>query len=239
MLGVGSISNVQVEGGATPYTYAWYNSSQQQIGSGTSIANLNAGTYTLTVTDSRCGNASITYSLTNETVAVSPPSVSNVALCSSGNALITVNNASSTVTYRLYSDNVSTQPVAEQKGGVFNVTITGNTIYYVSQLNGSCESDRVPVTVTVGLSVLNIANTITPNGDGINDYWVIKGINEYPNAEVQVFTRYGNRVFDSKGYGTPFDGTYGGKVLPTGVYYYIINLNTNCNLLSGSLTIIR
>ena len=238
-LGTGSISNVQVEGGATPYTYAWYNSSREQIGNGASIANLSAGTYTLTVTDSRCGNASITYTLTNETIAVSPPSVSNVSLCSSGNALITVNNATPSVTYLLYSDNVSTQPVAEQKGGMFNVNITGNTIYYVSQLNGTCESDRVPVTVTVGLSVLNIANTITPNGDGVNDYWVINGINEYPNAEVQVFTRYGNRVFDSKGYNTPFNGTYGGKILPTGVYYYIINLNTNCNLLSGSLTIIR
>jgi gliding motility-associated-like protein len=96
------------------------------------------------------------------------------------------------------------------------------------------------VQVTIeGISALNIANTITPNGDGINDYWKISGIENYPNASVQIFTRYGQKVFDSKGYAQPFDGTSNGTPLPVGVYYYIINLNTNCNLLSGNLTIIR
>ena len=60
-----------------------------------------------------------------------------------------------------------------------------------------------------------------------------------PNSLVQVFTRYGQKVFESKGYEHPFDGTHGGKELPTGVYYYIINLGTSCNILSGNVTIIR
>jgi gliding motility-associated-like protein len=73
----------------------------------------------------------------------------------------------------------------------------------------------------------------------VNDYWQINNIANYPQALVQIFTRYGQKIFESKSYSLPFDGTYKGQKLPPGVYYYIINLNTNCSLLSGSLTIIR
>jgi gliding motility-associated-like protein len=97
----------------------------------------------------------------------------------------------------------------------------------------------VEVQVTIGLSGLIIPNTFTPNNDGVNDLWVIKNIENYPGALVQIFNRYGQRVFESKGYSQPFDGKYGGSLLPPGVYYYIINLNSNCSLLSGSLTLIR
>ena len=93
--------------------------------------------------------------------------------------------------------------------------------------------------MTVGVGSTDIANAFTPNGDGINDYWQIKNIQNYAGATVQVFNRYGQLLFESKGYAKPFDGTYKGQKLPAGVYYYIINLNAKCNLLSGSLTLIR
>ena len=238
-LGVGSISAADIEGGLQPYTYTWYNSGNQQIGTGPSISNLSAGTYTLNVISARCGESNTLYTVANETADVAAPSVQNVALCSSGSAIISVNNPSSSAIYRLYANQTDTQPLDQQKGGTFIVKVTGNTSFYISQLNGSCESARAEVKVTVGLSALNIANTFTPNGDGINDFWVINGIANYPAAEVQVFTRNGQRIFDSKGYAAPFDGTFNGKNLPDGVYYYIIDLHSNCSLLSGSLTVIR
>jgi gliding motility-associated-like protein len=162
-----------------------------------------------------------------------------VQLCGAGSALLVVNNPGSSMIYHLYNNPTNIQPLDTQQSGVFNVVVTGNTNYYISQSSGNCESPRAQVNVTVGLSALNIANAFTPNGDGINDYWKINGIENYPGAIVRVFTRYGQKVFDSKGYSKPFDGTVDGENLPVGVYYYIINLNTNCNLLSGSLTIIR
>ncbi|WP_373615921.1 gliding motility-associated C-terminal domain-containing protein [Mucilaginibacter sp. OAE612] len=54
-----------------------------------------------------------------------------------------------------------------------------------------------------------------------------------------MFNRYGKNVFNSIGYSHPFNGTYNGKPLPAGSYYYIINLSSGCGLLSGSLSIIR
>jgi len=234
-LSAGSISGPEVEGGVPPYVYTWYNAANQQIGAGASISNLAAGRYVLNVTSARCGQLNTTYTVGNDDSEVPAPPVSNVTLCSAGSALISVNSPSAATVYRLYNNQSDTQPAAEQKGGLFTVNVTGNTSYYISEISGSCESRRAEVKVTVGLSALNIANTFTPNGDGINDYWAINGIANYPAAEVQVFTRNGQRVFYSKGYPTPFDG----KKLPEGVYYYIINLHSNCSLLSGSLTIIR
>ncbi len=86
---------------------------------------------------------------------------------------------------------------------------------------------------------LRIPNTFSPNGDGINDNWVINGTENYPTAEFNVFDRNGNRVFYNKGYTKNFDGFYNGQLLPVGVYYYIVDLKGKCKPLSGSLTIIR
>lgn len=238
-LKIGSISNINITGGVPPYTYKWTNANNEVVGETNSITNLAAGKYVLNVVDTRCGNVDIPYTITDESADVLAPSVSDLQLCSSGSALLIVNNAASSVTYRLYDAQSSAQPIDEQKGGKFNITVNANRSYFVSQLNGTCESSRAEVKIAVGLSVVNIANTFTPNGDGINDYWKITSIENYPDAIVQVFSRYGQKVYESKGYGTPFDGNLNGKKLPAGVYYYIINLKTNCNILSGSLTIIR
>ncbi|MDB5087265.1 MAG: hypothetical protein JWR09_1259 [Mucilaginibacter sp.] len=235
----GSITGVNITGGIPPYTYTWLNAANQTIGSGNTITQLAAGTYILNVVDTRCGNVDITYTITDESADVAAPLVSDLQLCSSGSALLIVNNASSSVTYRLYDTQSSAHPIDEQKGGRFNISVNANRSYFVSQLNGTCESARAEVKVAVGLSVVNIANTFTPNGDGINDYWKITSIENYSDAVVQVFSRYGQKVYESKGYGSPFEGNLNGKKLPAGVYYYIINLKTNCNILSGSLTIIR
>jgi gliding motility-associated-like protein len=81
-----------------------------------------------------------------------------------------------------------------------------------------------------------IPNTITPNGDGVNDTWLIEGTDE--SVIVKIFTRWGHQVFNSIGYGIPFDGTYGGKKLPTGVYYYVVTDRNNTRRFSGSLTIL-
>jgi len=238
-LKTGGVGNVTISGGVPPYIYKWTDATGNTIGTNSSIAGLASGEYKLNVTDTRCGNVDISYTVNAVSADVAPPSVADVQLCSSGGALLTVNNASASAIYRLYETDSSANPIDEKSGGHFNITVSNNRSYFISQLNGTCESSRAEVKVSVGLSVVDIANIFTPNSDGINDYWQIKSIENYPSAIVQVFTRYGQRVFESKGYNKPFDGTANGKKLPAGVYYYIINLNTNCNVLSGSLTIIR
>jgi len=97
------------------------------------------------------------------------------------------------------------------------------TVYTLTTRINGCEfSDQVRVNVVRRISP---PNTITPNGDGINDIWEVPGIADYPGAEVTIFDRWGQVVYRSTGYREPWDGTNGGKELPVGTYYYHIQLN--------------
>ena len=102
--------------------------------------------------------------------------------------------------------------------------------------NGCTVTDRVMVKV---LDDITVPNAFSPNGDGINDLWNLENIDSYPGATVEVFNRYGERVFISQGYAKPFDGTFSGKSLPIGAYYYLIRPNNGRKEKSGALTLIR
>ena len=102
---------------------------------------------------------------------------------------------------------------------------------------GGCErSDAVFVKL---LKFPTIPNTFTPNGDGINDQWRIDYLNSYPDCRVQIFTRAGNLIFESRGYNKPWDGTFKGKPMPFDTYYYIIEPGNGRDPLTGYVTIIK
>jgi gliding motility-associated-like protein len=121
-----------------------------------------------------------------------------------------------------------------------NPEITGNTnMTYTLEVTDKLGCVSIDSTFINVSPELIIPNTFTPNGDGINDLWDIRGLTAYQQATIDVFDRYGQKLFHSIGYGVPWDGTYNGKQLPTGVYYYIIDTKVNSQVLSGSITIIR
>ncbi len=69
-------------------------------------------------------------------------------------------------------------------------------------------------------------NTFTPNGDGKNDFFTVENLSEYPNSELTVFTRWGNKVYESSPYKGDWNGACntckkGAEKLSDGVYYYI------------------
>lgn len=65
---------------------------------------------------------------------------------------------------------------------------------------------------------------VTPNGDGINDTWMIGSIQLYPGTKVEIYTRSGNLIFSSTNYFNDWAGTNeNGRVVPTGSYYYRVD----------------
>jgi gliding motility-associated-like protein len=108
----------------------------------------------------------------------------------------------------------------------------------VTDANGCTNWDTVTVFV---YPEIDIPNGFSPNGDGKNDYWIIDNIQQFPDCEVEVYNRWGEQLFYSKGYATPFDGKYKGQDLPVGTYYYIIRLNSPLypKDYTGPLTIFR
>ncbi len=71
---------------------------------------------------------------------------------------------------------------------------------------------------------IKIPNNFTPNGDGNNDDWGPNDPRSYPNMTIAIYDRYG-RLIAQLEKGQRWDGTYEGKHLPTGDYWYIIRLN--------------
>jgi len=117
---------------------------------------------------------------------------------------------------------------------------SSTTVYTITATStpGNCRSaDSVRVVV---LLALNFPNAFSPNADGINDVWSVAGLSSYVNADLNIFDRYGTRVFTSRGYNNPWNGTRNGTPLPVGVYYYVLNLNDGKTpAKSGSVTLLR
>lgn len=118
--------------------------------------------------------------------------------------------------------------------------VTGNEdiayTLYVTDVRGCVNQSQTIVKVSPDITV---PNTFTPNGDGFNDYWEVKGLVAYESSTVDVFNRYGERLYHSIGYGVPWDGNFNGRQLPAGTYFYIIDLKMGKPPLSGSVTILR
>lgn len=111
------------------------------------------------------------------------------------------------------------------------------TTYYLTVTNlTNCET-TIGVTVNV-VTPIKVPNVFTPNGDGYNDLWVIKDLANYPACTVDVFNRYGQKLFHSRGYGKPWDGIFNGRKLPPGTYYYMITPQDGVKPVSGWVTIV-
>jgi gliding motility-associated-like protein len=126
--------------------------------------------------------------------------------------------------------------------GVLNpfVSPTETTVYSLTaEENGCTRTDYVTATI---LSEIEVPNTFSPNGDNINDTWVIKGIEIYPDNTVAIFTRWGQKVFQTSSYSKlkTWDGTGRSSNVSEGVYYYIIELNdSDETVLRGTITVLR
>jgi gliding motility-associated-like protein len=119
--------------------------------------------------------------------------------------------------------------------GVAFVPSTGTTIYTVTGTddNGCTAIDAVSALVEY---CLDIPGGISPNGDNANDTWTITGLNQYPDAKVLVFDRWGQKVFSGDATNPTWNGTYEAKELPTADYYYIIELG-NGEKFNGVVTL--
>jgi gliding motility-associated-like protein len=110
------------------------------------------------------------------------------------------------------------------------------TLHAVSNLGCGTASDDVFVRV---FKKVEVPNAFSPNGDGINDTWVIESLETYPEALITVFNRHGQKVYYSRGYSKAWDGKLNQSPLPIGTYYYVIDLQNGFPLIKGWLYLAR
>lgn len=87
--------------------------------------------------------------------------------------------------------------------------------------------------------VLFVSNVLTPNGDGYNDAWFIRNLDQFPNNTVTIVNRWGDIVYQATNYRNNWEGTYSGGALPAGTYYYVLDVGDDLGIFKGALTIIR
>jgi gliding motility-associated-like protein len=118
------------------------------------------------------------------------------------------------------SNRTQTLPLTEST--LFTVTI--------SDVHTGCfVTDQVMITVEKEVdNLLEFYNGLSPNGDGNNDVWWIDGIEKFPENDVLIFNRWGDKIIELKNYDNikvVWDGknTYG-KMVPDGTYYYVAKI---------------
>ncbi len=101
----------------------------------------------------------------------------------------------------------------------------------VTSAEGCQNFDEMKITVSLQIEVNNF---LSPNGDGKNDTWIIKGHYLLDDCTIQIFDSWGNNVFKSVGY----NNDWGGHELNGGVYYYVISCEGD-KPITGSITLIK
>lgn len=109
--------------------------------------------------------------------------------------------------------NISTP--ASAKTNISGLTQLGPYKFVFTNINGCTDT----VTVNVTSSKLDVVNVVTPNGDGVNDQFVIPDLNLFPGSHLSIYNRWGNEVFHSDNYAND----WAGKGLADGTYYYVLN----------------
>ncbi|MDF1559732.1 MAG: gliding motility-associated C-terminal domain-containing protein, partial [Bacteroidales bacterium] len=132
----------------------------------------------------------------------------------------------------LWNSGQTTQEITGLTAGLYIVD--------VSDYNGCTAADSVTLAPLSDMCV-GIPNAFSPDGDGINEYWVISKIALYSEAEVVIVNRWGEMVWKSeKGYPDPWDGrASNGRELPMDSYHYAIDLHNSEKPIVGHVTIIR
>lgn len=146
------------------------------------------------------------------TISVSEiPTISEIVISGDGTATIHANG--------IPEFQYSLDGIFWQSSNVFHDLIPGDYSVYVRDGDGC-------VSLKENFGVLEIPNFISPNNDGKNDSWVIRGISHYPDVHIRIFDRYGKLFVDRLNHKNSevWDGTYLGRVVNSGSYWYIIQL---------------
>lgn len=113
------------------------------------------------------------------------------------------------------------------------------TLTLTATENGCTLSDQITINIS---NELFIPNMFSPNGDNVNEFWIIKGIEAFPDNTVRIYDRWGQEVFQSTGYSVTkaWDGRLSSGTITEGVFYYVLHLNSGSEeILKGSITVIR
>jgi len=220
-------STMKVEsGGVRPFSYSWSKDNTIQDGQTDSVydGGLCPGSYTCTVIDK--SNCVFSFDLTIDEIESNL--IEEVDCFDSEFSALETAVSGGTPPYEfLWNTNETTSSITGLSPQKYSVTITDNN---------DCQLiDEFEVPVVFDSCLFN---AFSPNGDLINDTWILNSSFLYENSEVIIYNRWGAKIFQSLGYKQPWDGTnLAGNLVKEGVYFYSILLKNGHDNIKGSVSV--
>jgi gliding motility-associated-like protein len=225
---------LEAENPAATYDYIWTNEAGTTLGNDATLQVTTAGKYTVIANDQSLDGCS-----RKRIIVVNESNIATLLesfitiidesnnLSSNDNISISIDTLSNDLGPGDYQfailnkdDNTRIPIIGFQDEPLFENLEGGIYTIIVNDKNGCSPDTKLPI------SVIQFPKFFTPNGDGKNDTWGVKGANKtfYPNSSINIFNRFGKLVakvpIDSQGW----NGTYNGKILPSDDYWFNIQL---------------
>ncbi|MFO7880333.1 MAG: gliding motility-associated C-terminal domain-containing protein, partial [Bacteroidales bacterium] len=198
------------------------------------VAAAGPGTYTVTYSvEGTCGDSD------QQDIIVHPSDFSidyettDPHCLGSGDGVVefSVNGGTPPYNYEWENGSSDTSYIDNLTAGSYNFTITDVH---------ACKESVPMIQIFEGdRDCLRIPDAFTPNGDGVNDTWLIENLIFYEKAEVRIFNRWGQLLYSGGPADEPWDGRYNGKDVPTGSYMYVLHLKSEIDDLVGVVTLVR
>ena len=220
-------ARITVTGGVHPYAYVW----SPNVSDSSFATSIDSGAYFVIITDSagcRIKDSLFVYAHPNAMIV--PYLGPDTTICP-GTTTITL-NAGSYTTY-FWQDSSTKQMFTVADSGTFWVRVTGAT--------GCTLSDTILIGEKCDTKLV-IPNAFSPNGDGLNDFFAPKSIDNPTRFLMHIYDRWGNLVFESNNIKNGWDGKFKSKDQPAGTYIYYIQYAFNDNVLhgvEGAFTLLR
>ncbi len=227
---------LEIAGGNAPFNYSWSTGSSDSL-----INNLSSGIYRVTVSDANgcVETANITVDYHSTVFANFHYIPTNITI---DNPIVSfINNSSGgTIFFWDFGDGNTS---SEYSPNHTYEAIGTYTVMLIVSDDQSCIDTAIDIIEIKDFTTLYLPNVITPNNDGQNDVFHIFATNiELDDYSIRIFNRWGNQLFYSTDPSKGWDGKYNGKLVPMGVYYYIIifvdSQHHNRHTLQGEITVI-
>lgn len=219
--------DLTVLGGTEPYTFVWSNGATTE-----DISNLAEGSYEVNITDANgCTIGTKMVIITPQPIKISftKENVSCADQADGSISITKIEGGFGPYTIR-WSTGAIDEEINELSEGEYSVTVIDAAECSITRFIQIDKFDR---------ECLFIPSAFSPNGDGVNDTWVIRNSQLYPQMTVRVFNRWGLDVLSTADYNIPWNGVFNGRELEPGTYYYIVDLKDGSAPRRGTLTIVQ
>ena len=211
-----------------------------------------ADNFTIIISDGKGGTTTVIVNITVTVKTTTPPVAADDKAETKANTAVTIEVLTNDNAGNSSLDTESLAIVGQPAHGTVKVNEDGMIVYtpdagytgedvftyHVANTSGQF-SNTATVRITITLSTINVPNLFTPNGDGKNDAFEIRGLNQYYENELIIVNRWGNEVYRQKGY----QNTWKGEGLNEGTYYYLLRIRRNADaeweVMKGYITLIR